>query len=701
MKNIYKFLVLSVFLFFIPFQQIIPGSGTEKNTGTNISSAKTKNNSLNKTQSLAPCGDLLVPFNNGTGWTKVNNFYSYSTNSMTNDKGYRATTNAFIMLPFLYEFCGNTNEYAVNISSNGTISIDGAFDYLVGEFYPDQFFYLGDRFKIIAGFWSDVDLNVHGNVYYKSEAHRFTVLYYQVGQHGQTPDKLNTFEIILTDGTDPIIGVGNNLGFSYGDMQWTSARLTSTSEKSEIGVQCGRNGYTRIASFQNENSDEFNGGWDDSGLKWLSYRNTSCNGLDHNLNMDISLLSLSYNGLPRDSSVVEATDLQVSWITDVLTNVSIDFSSDGGNSWSPWAENVFTDGAGEYDLICPSVNSNKCYMKLYYSDSPDKFVISGPFTISKLFKVITPQNGDLYTVNSVKQIAWTMSREIGEARGRDRNNDPLANNYLSKVDSASDPHLSVRLDYSTNDGADWICVNDSIPILMGVSNYVYNWIVPQTPSEKCKVHVKLNVPDGEGLPFDIYSESDGNFSIVNPVQINGQITLTTPNGGETYTGGSYNYISWRRTGLVPGSQSLELSTDGGSTWNKISSVPIAGVMRYSWLAPKINANKCLVRICNAITGKEYDRSNSYFSIVTPTLIKNYPNPFNPTTKISFSLEKQGYTTLRVYNTIGQQVAELVNRELKAGMYEYEFNAQNLPSGVYLYNLTVDGKSQINKMMLLK
>jgi len=689
MKKLSTLLILALVLCCIPLKQIKPESGTKKDKTNELISKQTTKNSLNKAQSLPPCGNLLVPFPGDGNWVDITGLMSTYR---------RGQTPIPITLGFTYHFYG-TEVTQCYIATNGVLSMNTPFNYGINF---QSFDATNNTNQMIAGYWSDIDLSVNGHIYYKNEPHMFTVLYYQVGQHGQAPDKLNTFEIILTDGTDPIIGVGNNLGFSYGDMQWVSDRSDATSERSEIGAKCTLANSFKVASFNNETTDEFNGSVDeDSGLQWLSYRNTPCNGLDANLNYDISKFSVTDNGMDKGGTIgISGYYMNVSWMTLANFTMNIDFSSDGGNTWLPWGE-----GISSLSLDCllyfPHVNSENCYLRIYDASDPAHAVKAGPFTVKEFFNILTPQNGDVYTVNSVKQITWTMM-EINKERRHDGNNNPLANNSLSKTET-QDPHLVVRLDYSTNNGEDWISVNDSIPIQVNADKYVYNWIVPQTPSDKCKFRVKLNHIADDRRPdyYDIYSESDGNFSIVNPIQNNGQITLTTPNGGETYTGGSYNYISWRRSGIVPGSQSLELSTDGGSTWNKISNAPIAGVMRYSWLAPKINSDKCLVKICNGVTGKEYDRSNSYFSIVTPTLLKNYPNPFNPITKISFSLERNAYTTLRVYNTIGQQVAELVNKELKAGEYEYEFNAQNLPSGVYLYNLTVDGKSQINKMMLLK
>ena len=83
------------------------------------------------------------------------------------------------------------------------------------------------------------------------------------------------------------------------------------------------------------------------------------------------------------------------------------------------------------------------------------------------------------------------------------------------------------------------------------------------------------------------------------------------------------------------------------------------------------------------------------------LYQNYPNPFNPTTKISFNLERAGFTTLAVYNILGQKVATVVAKELQAGLHNMSFDASNLTTGVYFYRLESGKNFDVKKMMLLK
>ncbi|MDP2207943.1 MAG: phospholipase D-like domain-containing protein [Bacteroidota bacterium] len=83
------------------------------------------------------------------------------------------------------------------------------------------------------------------------------------------------------------------------------------------------------------------------------------------------------------------------------------------------------------------------------------------------------------------------------------------------------------------------------------------------------------------------------------------------------------------------------------------------------------------------------------------LSQNYPNPFNPTSTIAFSLPIANLVTLKAYNILGQEVATLVNEEMKAGNYTVNFNATQLASGVYFYKLTAGSFTSVKKMLLLR
>ena len=83
------------------------------------------------------------------------------------------------------------------------------------------------------------------------------------------------------------------------------------------------------------------------------------------------------------------------------------------------------------------------------------------------------------------------------------------------------------------------------------------------------------------------------------------------------------------------------------------------------------------------------------------LFNNYPNPFNPTTKLSFNLPKEEDVKLDIFNVLGQKVVSLINDKLSAGQHTVDFNANNLPSGLYIYQLQAGNFNSSKKMVLLK
>jgi hypothetical protein len=87
-----------------------------------------------------------------------------------------------------------------------------------------------------------------------------------------------------------------------------------------------------------------------------------------------------------------------------------------------------------------------------------------------------------------------------------------------------------------------------------------------------------------------------------------------------------------------------------------------------------------------LTTVSIDRGSEVSELPTsPRLFQNYPNPFNPSTTIAYSLLKSAIVSLGIFNTLGQEVAVLVNERKSAGIYQVQWSA-NVPSGIYFYRL---------------
>ncbi len=105
-------------------------------------------------------------------------------------------------------------------------------------------------------------------------------------------------------------------------------------------------------------------------------------------------------------------------------------------------------------------------------------------------------------------------------------------------------------------------------------------------------------------------------------------------------------------------------------------------------------------VIQPLTTSALEKNAPSLSLSGFSLFSNYPNPFNAATTINYQLSLFCHVQVTVYNTLGQKVAELVNREQKAGRYNVDFDASGLPGGLYFYVLRVGNTSKTGKMIYL-
>ena len=211
----------------------------------------------------------------------------------------------------------------------------------------------------------------------------------------------------------------------------------------------------------------------------------------------------------------------------------------------------------------------------------------------------------------------------------------------------------------------------------------------------------------------------GSFSVVMVLLLsskaNAHVALNFPAGGEVFVVGDTLTIEW--TLVVPHPQNnwdLFFSPDGGITWEKIKLDIDIPERSYQWVVPQLTIDEGRIRIYMDNVGEGYTGTSENFSIrgvVTVedeeafsrsfNLYPNYPNPFNPSTTISFTLSNASRVSLLIYDIHGRKVESLIEGIQPAGSHSIEWNASNLASGVYFYRLTADEFIQTRKMILIK
>jgi hypothetical protein len=257
-----------------------------------------------------------------------------------------------------------------------------------------------------------------------------------------------------------------------------------------------------------------------------------------------------------------------------IANIKIEYSTNNGSSWSSIVQSTPNNGSYLWSPV-PSQNSSLCRVKISDADLGVPFAISaGEFVIynniPRDIAVISPNGGEIWQAGTTQEIKW-----------------------------GSSGVTAVNIDYTTNNGVDWNTVVANIP-----STGYYSWTqVPNTPSTNCRIRIKDAV---NGFPVN---QSTTTFTIAPPPEI----TVLSPNGGETLQAGSNSNISWTSTNVA--NVKIELTTNNGADWSLIvASTPSIG--QYIWQnISGTNSSLCRIKISNADgSGQPYDISNNNFTI---------------------------------------------------------------------------------------
>lgn len=192
-----------------------------------------------------------------------------------NDDG----SSSLITLPFTFCLFGD-NYTTCYINNNGNVSFGSPYSAFSSTGFP-----VGG-YPMVAPFWADVDTRSCGSVWYKVESNRLIVIWEETGYYANECDKLNTFEVILTDGTDGTIGVGKNVAFSYADMAWTTGSASGGvggfgGTPATVGINKGDGiDYALVGRFDHAGTDYDGPTGAADGVDWLDEKDFVFDGCE-------------------------------------------------------------------------------------------------------------------------------------------------------------------------------------------------------------------------------------------------------------------------------------------------------------------------------------------------------------------------------------------------------------------------------------
>jgi len=408
-------------------------------------------------------------------------------------------------------------------------------------------------------------------------------------------------------------------------------------------------------------------------IRVVSLSNTSISDMS-NANFNINAGTITVVSPNGGETWLEGTTDTIRWTsTGFSENVKIELNRTyPSGTWVTLVTSA--PNTGSYPRNVPTGATTSARIRISRVSRADVNDVSNAnFTISGgTITVVSPNGGETWVEGTTDTIRWTSS--------------------------GFNENVKIELNRAYPSGT-WVTLVASAP---NTGSYPRN--VPTGATTAARVRIS------RASRADVNDISNANFTIQGP-----SITVTSPNGGETWIEGTQETITWTSTNLT-GNVKIELNRNYPTgTWAVlVASAPNTG--SYLRNVPTGASTTSRIRITGVTRTDVTDVSNANFTIRAPgsppfeddntiaqefALQQNYPNPFNPQTEIRFDLAEAGNVQIVAYNTIGEAVATLVNGPLHAGSHTVTFDGSNLPAGTYFLRMQSGTFSATRKMLLLK
>ncbi len=381
---------------------------------------------------------------------------------------------------------------------------------------------------------------------------------------------------------------------------------------------------------------------------------------------------------------------RITWQSKNVSIVKIEFSSDNGTTWetlSPATPAI----NGEYTKwkIPDNLNSDSCLIKITKQDNPKFFDIS-----DKVFKIVTTDKTENIVVLGSSTAAGT---------GPSSPDSAWVNRYRKYIFSKNTTVKVINLavgGYTT-----YQLMPDGFTPPQGKPKPDVAHNITKAISFNPKAII-INLPSNDVANGFSVQEQLANYDsiLAKAAEVNIPVWISTTQ--------PRNFSEEKRT------MQVEMRDSTFARFGKFAIDFWSGIAdSNNKIKPEFNSGDG-VHLNNAGHRILFERvvaKQIYEQTILPTsvervgkklpthfkLYQNFPNPFNPTTKIQYSINVDSFIRLNVFDILGKEVSTLVNKKQPAGTYQVTFNANNLPSGVYFYKLQAGSFVKTKKLLLLK
>ncbi len=356
---------------------------------------------------------------------------------------------------------------------------------------------------------------------------------------------------------------------------------------------------------------------------------------------------------------------KIKWKSEYIDTVAIQSSTDGGNNWNNVVE-YYNANAGFYEWLVPDAPSDSCKVKIFDPNKTSRVDISEEtFSIvDKVLKLTYPDGGETLVADNKDTIHWESEN-------------------IERVD----------IKFSSDDGANW----KDLGVLVPASEGSLSWIVHKTESDSCKIRIS------ESSNSQIFDETDV-FSIVIPNKPT--LALQKPNGGEIWISETTENVEWVSSNLD--NIDIELSTDGGFSWDAIATQVNANAGEFEWEIPIMPSDSCLIKALSSEEADVFDESDSLFAIKLDDPVYDFndsgilcaeafPNPFSSKTIIKYKLKRPRAARLIIFDKLGKVIYKS-RKSTAAKEGKFVFDAADVPQGIYYYRIKAENSSIFGRIL---
>lgn len=351
----------------------------------------------------------------------------------------------------------------------------------------------------------------------------------------------------------------------------------------------------------------------------------------------------------------------ITWDSEFIADVKIEFSSDNGQTWSDIVESTSAN-TRSFSWPAPNILSTECLIKISDVADPDVFDITEtPFTLCSL-DLVSPNGNGFYRAGSPVEVTWT-SEMVGD----------------------------LSISYKASPEGDWVVVEENIPV--GDNSYLWT---PEESTDWCKIQLSETE-----FPL-VTDESFHNFIVF-------QLDLLYPEGGEYFPGNTQIDISWEYN--IANAVKIDFSSDNGDTWSTLAGSVPASDSIFNWYVPNISSNECFIRLAIPGLPDLYSINDLPFTIYPIVGIEDksntdevsfsiFPNPVSDKVSVTFFIPDNWNSTyeIEIFNTKGELVLSQTEGIIRKGDQTIELDVTNLSKGMYVMKIEGQGGSLSQKFV---